>query len=200
MHLTLWTAKLKETLIQAEAEAAEVELVPLCFVYCVTLGFLMLNASILLSSNSAIAAEQVVLKYRSFRESISVEELSNFAETGELSTSLRLNLALARQDPRQIRQYLTQPVVNVILLDRVLNSRIGNFVLDEVSQTVHTPSRQVDRQALRSALVLSASGDSNITLIDNSELPDQEVEVEDRSRECLPSTSPTKRTFARPAG
>jgi len=58
---------------------------------------LMLNASILLSSNSAIAAEQVVLKYRSFRESISVEELSNFAETGELSTSLRLNLALARQ-------------------------------------------------------------------------------------------------------
>jgi len=29
---------------------------------------LMLNASILLSSNSAIAAEQVVLKYRSFRE------------------------------------------------------------------------------------------------------------------------------------
>jgi len=28
-------------------------------------------------SNSAIAAEQVVLKYRSFRESISVEELSN---------------------------------------------------------------------------------------------------------------------------
>jgi len=127
----------------------------------------MLNASILLSSNSAIAAEQVVLKYRSFRESISVEELSNFAETGELSTSLRLNLALARQDPRQIRQYLTQPVqVNVILLDRVLNSRIGNFVLDEVSQTVHTPSRQVDRQALRSALVLSASGDSNITLIE----------------------------------
>lgn len=141
---------------------------------------LMLNASILLSSNSAIAAEQVVLNYRSFSESISVEELSNFAETGELSTSLQLNLALARQEPKEIRQYLTQQVlVNVLLLDRVLNSPIGNFVLDEVSQALHTPSRRADRQALRSALVLSASGDGNITLIETIQnYPTAVVEVE----------------------
>jgi len=54
-------------------------------------------------SSSAIAAEQVVLKYRIFRESISVEELTTFAETGELSTSLRLNFALARQNPKVVR-------------------------------------------------------------------------------------------------
>lgn len=141
---------------------------------------LILNASIFLSSNSVIAAEQVVLNYRSFSESISVEELSNFAETGELSTSLRLNLALARQDPKEIRQYLTQQVlVNVLLLDRVLNSPIGNFILDEVSQALHTPSRRADRQALRSALVLSASGDGNITLIETIQnYPTAVVEVE----------------------
>lgn len=141
---------------------------------------LMLNASILLSSNSAIAAEQVVLNYRSFSESISVEELSNFAETGELSTSLRLNLALARQDPKEIRQYLTQQVlVNVLLLDHVMNSPIGNFVLDEVSQALHTPSRRANRLALRSALVLSASGDGNITLIETIQnYPTAVVEVE----------------------
>jgi len=80
---------------------------------------LMLNASILLSSNSAIAAEQVVLNYRSFSVNF-VEELSNFAETGELSTSLQLNLALA-QEPNS-------PVFDAAsfgecpLLDRVLNS------------------------------------------------------------------------------
>jgi len=34
---------------------------------------LAVSADILLSSSSAIAAEQVVLKYRIFRESISVE-------------------------------------------------------------------------------------------------------------------------------
>ena len=58
------------------------------------------SADILLSSSSASAADQVVLKYRIFRESISVEELTTFAETGELSRSLRLNFALARQDPK----------------------------------------------------------------------------------------------------
>jgi len=66
---------------------------------------LAVSADILLSSSSAIAAEQVVLKYRIFRESISVEELTTFAETGELSTSLRLNFALARQNPKVVRFY-----------------------------------------------------------------------------------------------
>jgi len=81
------TGLLKETLIQAEAEAAEE-----CFPYVLLLMLrllLMLNASILLSSNSAIAAESCAEIPQQPGESISVEELSNFAETGELSTSLR---------------------------------------------------------------------------------------------------------------
>lgn len=146
--------------------------------------------AIALSSESAFAAEQVVLKYRIFRSSISVKELTNFAQTGELSTSLRVNLALAKQNPKAIRQYLTQPVaVNIRLLDRVLNSPVGNVVLDQISEAIHTPSRKADRQALRAALILSASRDypdssgqnsrntiSLIEIIQN--YPTSEVEVE----------------------
>ncbi len=146
--------------------------------------------AIALSSGSAFAAEQVVLKYRIFRSSISVKELTNFAQTGELSTSLRVNLALAKQNPKAIRQYLTQPVaVNIRLLDRVLNSPVGNVVLDQISEAIHTPSRTADRQALRAALILSASRDypdssgqnsrntiSLIEIIQN--YPTSEVEVE----------------------
>jgi hypothetical protein len=141
---------------------------------------LMATASILLFSTSAIAADQVVLKYRIFRESISVEELSAFAETGELSKSLRINLALARQDPKAVRRYLTQPVkINVVLLDRLLNSPVGNLILNEVTEVVHTPSGKADRQALRSALVISASRDSNISLIEIIQnYPTQVVQVE----------------------
>ncbi len=141
-----------------------------------------------LSNGSAFAAENVLLKYRIFRESISVKELTNFAETGELSTSLRVNLALAKQDPKPIRQYLTESVaVNPVLLDRVLNSPIGNVVLDQISEAIHTPSRKADRQALRSALILSASSDrtgnsansNNISLIEIIQnYPSSEVEVE----------------------
>lgn len=128
---------------------------------------LLVSASILLFSSSALAADRVVLKYRIFSESIPVKELSTFAETGELSTLLRVNLALARQDPEVVRQYLTEPVkFNSVLLDRLLNNPIGNVVLDEVNQVIHTPSGRADREALRSALVLSASSDNNITLIE----------------------------------
>ncbi|WP_009631655.1 alpha/beta hydrolase [Synechocystis sp. PCC 7509] len=133
-----------------------------------------------LSNGSAFAAENVLLKYRIFRESISVKELTNFAQTGELSTSLRVNLALAKQDPKPIRQYLTETVaVNPILLDRVLNSPVGNVILDQISEAIHTPSRKADRQALRAALILSASRDRNISLIEVIQnYPTAEVEVE----------------------
>lgn len=138
------------------------------------------SGCILLSSSNAIAAERVVLKYRVFRQSLTVEELTTFAQTGDLSSSLRVKLALARQNPLLIRQYLTTPVkVNPILLDRVLNNPAGNLLLDEISQTIHTPSRRADRQALRSALILSANRDRSFSLIEVLQnYPTSEVEVE----------------------
>ena len=115
------------------------------------------STCLLLLSTPVFAAERVVLNYGIFRESLSVQELSTFAQTGELSSSLRINLALARQDPKAIRQYLTEPMkVNLVFLDKVLNSQIGNIILDQISQVIYTPSHRAHRQALRAALVLSA--------------------------------------------
>ncbi|MBW4686288.1 MAG: alpha/beta hydrolase [Komarekiella atlantica HA4396-MV6] len=141
---------------------------------------LVLTACLLTFSAPAFAAERVVLKYGIFRESLAVEELSTFAQTGELSRSLRINLALARQNPRTIRQYLTQPVkVNPVFLDRVLNSPVGNVILDQISEVIHTPSRRADRQAIRAALVLSANQDGQVSLIEIIEnYPTTEVEVD----------------------
>jgi hypothetical protein len=130
-------------------------------------------------STPALAAEQVVLKYRVFRESIAVEDLTTFARTGEMSTDLRVNLALARQDPQKTRQYLTGTVtVDPILLDRVLNNPVGEFLLDEIGKSVHPPSRQANRQALRAAVSLSAR-DRQLSLLEILQnYPTTEVEVE----------------------
>ncbi|MBW4428113.1 MAG: alpha/beta hydrolase [Nostoc desertorum CM1-VF14] len=146
---------------------------------------LLSSTYLLLLSTPAFAAERVVLNYGIFRESLSVEELSTFAETGELSRSLRVNFALARQDPKVIRQYLTEPVkVNLVFLDRVLNTPIGNVILDQISQVIYTPSRRADRQALRSALVLSASQDGQVSVIEIIEnYPTNEVEVDGKRLE-----------------
>lgn len=122
---------------------------------------------LLFLSTPAFAAERLVLKYGIFRESFSVEELSTFAQTGELSGLLRVNLALAQQDPKAIRQYLTKPIkVNPVFLDKVLNSQIGNIILDQISQVISTPSQRANRQALRAALVLSANQDGQVSLIE----------------------------------
>ena len=66
---------------------------------------------------------------------------------------------------------------------------MGNVVLDQISEAIHTPSRTADRQALRAALILSASRDyssgstvnsrNSISLIEIIQnYPNSEVEVE----------------------
>ncbi|MBD2388467.1 alpha/beta hydrolase [Cylindrospermum sp. FACHB-282] len=141
---------------------------------------LIISSCLIVSTIPAFAAERVVLKYRIFRESMSVEEISTFAQTGKLPTSLQIYLTLARQDPKAIRQYFIAPVkVNSVILDRVLNSPVGNVILDEMSQVIHTPSRKADRQALRSALVISAREDGQVTLLEILQnYPTTEIEVE----------------------
>ncbi|MEP0868352.1 alpha/beta hydrolase [Trichocoleus desertorum AS-A10] len=139
-----------------------------------------ITAGMLLSSSNAIAAEQVVLKYKILREKISVQELTRLTETGTPSPALATYLKLAGKSPEDIRQPLTQVVkVNPRLLDRVLNSWAGNAVLDQISPAIHTPSNQANRQALRAALTLSASPDGKLTLMEVLQnYPTQEVEVE----------------------
>jgi len=139
-----------------------------------------LTAGILLTSSNAIAAEQVVLKYKVLREKISVRELTRLTETGTPSPALAAYLKLAGKNPEDIRQPLTQVVrVNPLLLDRVINSWVGNAVLDQMSQAIHTPSNQANRQALRAAITLSATPDGKLTLMEVLQnYPITEVEVE----------------------
>jgi hypothetical protein len=131
-------------------------------------------------SARADAAESVVLKYSFLRETVSVPELKTFAETGELSSALQAYLKLAGREPAELRRALTQEVkVNAILLYRVLNSPVGEGMLDQVSQVVHTPSNRANRESLRGAIVSSALPDGKITLIETLEnYPTPEVHVE----------------------
>jgi hypothetical protein len=126
------------------------------------------------------AAEQIVLKYSILRESVSVSELSNLANTGEVSPSLNSYLTLAQKKPQDLRQVLNGKIeVNPVFLGKILNSFAGNFLLDQVSEVIHTPSARASRESLRGALVTSALRDGNIRLIEVLEnYPTSEVYVE----------------------
>jgi hypothetical protein len=116
---------------------------------------------------AALAAETVVLRYGIFERSVSVAELTTFAETGKRSRDLRAYIRASKQDPAKIRQTLTDKVdVNVTTVDRVLNSPVGDVALNQLSQYIYTSSRRADKEALRAALVLSASEDDNISIME----------------------------------
>ncbi|XGV97293.1 MAG: alpha/beta hydrolase [Leptolyngbya sp. BL-A-14] len=145
-------------------------------------GCLLLTASVgtLLYSTAGDAAEKVTLHYGIFQESISVAELASFAETGDPSPTLAAYMKLANKKPEEVRDALNRQVnISAIVLDHALNNVIGERVLDEVGTTIHTSTNTANRQALRSALVLSASDDGKISLIEAiQKYPTQEVEVE----------------------
>ena len=126
------------------------------------------------------AADQVILKYSILRESVSVPELSNLAKTGEVSPSLKAYLKLANKQPDDLRRILNQNVdVDPVFLSKILNSFAGDFVLNEVGQIIHTPSKRANRESLRGALVTSALSDRNIRVIEILEnYPTSELHVD----------------------
>lgn len=134
----------------------------------------------LLLSTPALAAERVIFKYKILRESVSVPELTTFAQTGQVSPDLQTYFRLSGQRPETVRQTMTRPIkVDPVLLDRVLNSPLGDGLLDQLGQAIQTPKGGAERQALRAALTLSASGDGTITILEILQnYPTQEVVVD----------------------
>ena len=137
-------------------------------------------ACYLFGIHPAAGAEKIVIRYGALSSSVAVEELSEFAETGKLSSSLQVYFRSSRQNPKIIRRYLTRRVqMSPVFLDRVLNNEVGELVLDRFSEIIHTRSRKADRKALRSALVLSASDDQQVTPIEIiQKYPTPELEIE----------------------
>lgn len=135
----------------------------------------------LLKPEPGFAAEKVVFNYGVFQESISLEEFLDFSKNGRISSSL--GVVLNSGNPRLnslVQQALGQEIsLDVRLLDKALNHPLGNLFLDQVGEVIRTPSSRANRQALRSAIVLSAAEDSNLSILEIIEkYPTQEVEVE----------------------
>jgi hypothetical protein len=119
------------------------------------------------SSLPASAAEKVILKYKIFQGSIPVADLSALAQQGEVSPALKAHLETANKKPEDLRRLLNLQVkVNAVILSKILKSSIGDLLLDYMSQVIHTPSENSDREALRGSLVTSAISDNRVKLIE----------------------------------
>ncbi|MBL1175700.1 alpha/beta hydrolase [Pantanalinema sp. GBBB05] len=135
---------------------------------------------IIIQALPVFAAEQVMLKFGMLRQAIAVTELSNFAQTGQVPSSLQAYMKLAKKRPEEVRQALTRTVkLNAVALDQLLKSPTGGAVLDQVGEAVYSSTSRNNRVALRTALVQSASNDGQLSLLEAIQnYPTAQVQVE----------------------
>lgn len=125
------------------------------------------SATVLLSSPAAQAAEKVVFTYKQFGQSLTIDELETFAETGKASSKLKFFLNVSGQDREAARKFMTKEVkVNLRTADRLLHILPGEYALFQAGQIFHTPSKEANLQAFRSAVILSLSDDNRISFLE----------------------------------
>ena len=112
------------------------------------------------------AAEEIIVSYGALSQSVKVKDLSTFAQTGEMSASIRFLTDIADQNPQQMRQILNRDLgVGIVFLSDILNSSPGEYGLSEIGKVVHTKSRRANVESLRGALLISAI-DNKVSLLE----------------------------------
>ncbi|MGB3496423.1 MAG: alpha/beta hydrolase [Elainellaceae cyanobacterium] len=118
-------------------------------------------------ANSAIAAEQVVFTYGGLARSIDVDDLRTFAETGEQTPNLRFLLGITNQDADDVQTILSEDLpISLRAIDRITYSLPGEYALFQLGRRFSTRSGDANIQALRAGLILSASDDNQVSLIE----------------------------------
>ncbi|WP_373528173.1 alpha/beta hydrolase [Nostoc sp.] len=135
---------------------------------------------VLFSSTNVNAAEQVVLKYGTFQGQISVEELSQFVETGKTTPTLTAYLEAAQQDPALARKALKAGIkADPAFLNSLLSSWAGPVLVNQIGEVVHPPAGQLNQQALQTALSESIKQNGEVTLLGAIQnYPNTSVELE----------------------
>lgn len=130
----------------------------------------------------AIASEKIIFKYGGASQTVSLEELQTFANTGESSPALDFLFQFGKQNPFIIRWIITQQFpANTKLIYDLLNTAPGEYALSQTGTILGSKSERANVKALRGALVTSASDDNLISLVELIEnYPTKEVYVDGR--------------------
>jgi hypothetical protein len=141
----------------------------------------LLGLGLSFGSPAAFAAENLVFVSGAFRRSIPVADLEHLAITGQARGLLADVLRFSNQDPQTVSSLLNQSIsLPITLVSRLLNTRIGEALLQRLAQVVY-PLRAQDQgiPALRSALIMGlANGNGALSAIRFIQAyPTQELEV-----------------------
>jgi hypothetical protein len=127
-------------------------------------GFFLLTAG--MTTQPAVASEEVVLRYGLLEETLPVAELRNYAEQGRVSAGVRDILRfISPSDQKELREFLKTSVpLDRVAVDRVLNRKPGTEFLSQwAGATARNDYAGV--QALRAAIVLGTQPDRGLSVL-----------------------------------
>ncbi|WP_414541560.1 alpha/beta hydrolase [Nostoc sp. CCY0012] len=126
------------------------------------------------------AAQNVVVRFGPFAETLSLAELQQAAETGEFPQGLELYTGGLSQEQRRffVGALRMRVPINVVTLSSLLNTQIGTTILSNISEAL-VRKDQAGVQALRAALVLGATEPQGLSLLNFiAAYPSQRLEID----------------------
>ncbi|MFM6138870.1 MAG: alpha/beta hydrolase [Sphaerospermopsis kisseleviana] len=131
-------------------------------------------------NTSAKAADTVVIRYGPLEESVTLADLQKSAETSKLPASLEL---YTKRMTAQQREFLlgglkSRVPINVVTLDRLINTQIGTTILRDISRAI-TRKDKAGVQAMRAGLILGANSPQGLSLLSFIRAyPSQSLEID----------------------
>ncbi|MDQ2100750.1 MAG: alpha/beta hydrolase [Tychonema bourrellyi B0820] len=129
--------------------------------------FLAASASILSAHTRALGAEKVVLTFGPLRQSINVSDLEDFAKDGTTTPTIRQIIGVSKMDAGTLRGLIGLEVgLKPTNLARILYSTPGEKIVNEIGEVIRTQRNTENGKALRAAVILAASDDGKLSLLE----------------------------------
>ncbi|AFY49316.1 Alpha/beta hydrolase of unknown function (DUF1400) [Nostoc sp. PCC 7524] len=134
--------------------------------FCTSRFSIFLIFSSIFDSSFSLAAEQVVMRYGLFEQSITVANIRKYAQTQQVSSDLAsfLGYLSPKQKQRLLEVLQIQIPLGTVAIDQLVNSETGekalNFIAPAIARRDHAGI-----QALRSAIVLGAKAPKGLGII-----------------------------------
>ncbi|MEL7034754.1 MAG: alpha/beta hydrolase [Cyanobacteria bacterium J06592_8] len=124
-------------------------------------------ASVVMSSQSAIAADRVVLTYGPLQAPVRLRDLQNFAETGEKTKTIGQIVGASGIDEDTLRGLMTLEVgFDLVPFSCLICSPTGIEIVEDIALTLRTHRRVENVHAIHAALINAVSDDGKISFLD----------------------------------
>jgi len=132
------------------------------------IAFLSFGLSAICGLGSAEAAERVILSFGGITiAEATFEQVLDFAKTGNPSPSVQGYLNVLNLSPKQAQMLLTtEAPLPPAIVDKALNSQIGEALLDQISAAITTTSLAAGIPAIKAALLISSGNDGKVSILE----------------------------------